>query len=164
LATSASGTTYASTYTTDALFNAAFAPLFAGFAAEQRIPQQLASIGQFSAPGNIAQYASDASPGFIAVYDEGIAIGPCSALAAQHEVGELVGIQTFANEATTGFYDPAGCLQKDTDYYGYMNAVEILGTQTAANAIGILCERALAGQTFLKFKFKSALLSTAGVL
>jgi hypothetical protein len=100
------------------------------------------------------------------VYTEGTAIAPCAALAAQHEEGEFVAVCAFANEATTGFYDPSGCLQQDTDYYGYMNQVT-LGANAdssgaavvAADAIGILCERALIGQTYLKFKFKSAILA-----
>lgn len=163
VATTASGTTYSSTYTTVELANAAFAPLFAGFAAEARLPQQLFQPGEFSGPVTPAPAEQDASRPFISVYDQGIAIGPLTTPVATNPVepGTFVDLAGFANNAT-GFYDPAGDEQNDTKSYLYMNAVQT--TTTAANAIGVVCERAPVGQTYLKFTFKSALLNPANVL
>jgi hypothetical protein len=164
LATTASGTTYASTYTTAALFQAAFAPYFCGIAAQPRIPQQLYSFSQFSNGGAFTSYVDDASTPFISLYTEGIALAPLmTAIASQQEVGTLVGPATFVNEGATGLYDPAGCLQKDTKYYAYMGAWEILGTQTAANASGRLVERARVGDMFIKFEFHSFLQNFATI-
>ena len=162
--TATTGTTYSSTYTTVELANAAFAPLFAGFAADARVPQQEWLVGQFANVGNAVVGPEDASRPFVSVYSEGIAIGPLMSAVATNPVepGTFVDLAGFANEGTTGFYDPAGVLQLDTKTYLYMNAVQT--TATAANAIGVVCERAPVGQTFLKFTFKSALLNPASVL
>lgn len=164
VATTASGTTYASTYTTVELANAAFAPLFAGFALEARVPQQYNTIGEFSNQGSAAVAPDDASRPFISVADSGIAEAPLMAAVTSNpvEIGTLVELAGFANEATTGFYDASGCLQKDTKTYLYQNAV--VTTATAANAIGVVCERAPVGATSLRFTFKSAVLNPASVL
>jgi hypothetical protein len=160
------------------LAQAAFAPLFAGFAAEGAAQQQFFVEGQFNAPGPstlIPVAADDASRDFIAVYDEGVAIAPIDpvlmgiTLATAVEVGALVSLGGFVNEEASGFYDPAGVLQvADTDYWMYNNAVTVFSTGstaiTAADAIGVVCERAVAGQNYIKFKFKSAVLSPASVL
>ena len=138
--------------------NGVFAPLFAGIAAEGRIPQQLAALGSFNAGGAAVTHVDDASKPFLSVYDKGIAEGPCDALGAQHEIGEFVQIEGFLNEAVTGFYDSTGTLQQDAHYYLFNNKIGIATTQDAAHSIGILCERALAGATSLKFKFTSAVL------
>jgi len=149
--------------------NGVFAPLFAGFALEARVPQQDNGIAAFAAQGGTTPALEDASRGFLSVADEGIAIGPCDALAAQQEIGAAVQIAGFQNEAGTGFYDSTGTLRKDTNYYLYNNKVQIAETYASVatdpgGTIGILCERALAGATVLKFKFKSAVLSPASVL
>lgn len=164
-----SGNSDASTYTTLELANAAFAPLFAGFAASARVSQQLAPNANFNVPGPATTTTpDDASQPFQAVHDEGIAIAPLGAtlgpaLATAIEVGVLVNLDGFVNEEASGFYDPAGALQVgDVAYYMYNNAVKT--TTTAANAIGVVCERAEVGQTYLKFKFKSAVLNPASVL
>lgn len=141
--------------------NGVFAPLFVGFALEARVPQQLNTLGEYSAPGNAAVAPDDASRPFISVADSGIAVAPCAALGGQHEIGEFVDLAGFTNEASVGFYTPAGVLTKDTNNYLYLNQVQI--TATAANAIGILCERALAGQTYLRFKFGAQVLNTSQV-
>ena len=125
---------------------------FVGIALEARQPQQLATLGGFSAPGNAAAVIEDASRPWITVADECVCEGPCAALAAQHEIGEYVQFAGFHNEASVGFYDAAGALTKDTNYYLYQNQVQIAVTQATTNAIGVLCERAIAGQTFLRFK------------
>ena len=163
LATSGSST--ASTYTSvdgaSTSCNAAFAPLFVGFALEAVWPQSFFNIGGFSAPYGGATYPynyGDASRPFVMVADEGIAVAPLlTALTAPVEYGVMVALDGFLNN-TTGFYDPAGCLQTDTHYYSYNNAVKT--TTTAANAIGQVCERGNVGDTYLKFKFKSTVLST----
>ena len=163
VATTTSGITYSSTYTSVEAANAAFAPLFAGFAAEMRIPQQFFSPGTFADPISPAPAPDDASRGFISVYDQGIAIGPLTTAVANNPVepGTLVDLAGFACNST-GFYDASGCSQTDTKSYLYMNAVQ--STTTAANAIGVVCERAPVGQTYLKFSFRSALLNPASVL
>ena len=164
VATNASSTTYSSTYTSVAAADAVFAPLFAGFAADARVPQQEWLIGNFAAPGGTVVGPEDASRPYIGVYSEGIATCPLLTAVVTNPVepGTLVAIAGFANEATTGFYDAAGCLQKDTNYYLHNNAV--VTTATAANAIGVVCERAPVGSLFLKISFKSALLNPTNVL
>ena len=68
-------------------------------------------------------------------------MGPCDALAAQHEVGEYVQCPTaFINESTTGFFNSSGTLRKDTQACLYNNKVCISGTQDANHSIGVLCE------------------------
>lgn len=144
--------------------NGVFAALFLGFALEPRFFQQEQAFLSAGMPGGGVNYGyGDASAPFLSVADEGIAVAPLDpttyttgALTANVEVGTLVDLGGFQNEATTGFYDPSGTLQQDTDYYLYNNAVKT--TATAANAIGVVCERGLIGDTFLKFKFKSYIL------
>lgn len=162
---SAASNSDASTYTTLALANAAFAPLFLGIAAAARIPAQENTFGLFGVPGNFPNNAMDASKPYLEYYDEGLAefpVGPTlsstGVLAAAVEVDTLVQMDGFANEEGTGFYDPAGKLQvADTDYYLYNNCVTT--TATAANAIGIVIERGEIGDTVLKVKFKSSVFS-----
>ena len=160
-ASSANGTTYASTYTTAALLAAAMEGLFLGVAAEGRIAQQLNPFGLFGCAGQTQNYAQDASTPFISYYDAGIFTMPVGldmsstgALTAAIEPGTAVMPSCFANEATNGFYDPSGCLQKDTDYYAVNNAVYAPATDTT-HAIGIVVERAPIGQTWLKVKLKA---------
>lgn len=159
----------ASTYTTVELNNAAFAPLFAGFAAESRVPQQLsAALTGYLAGGAVSTTGvNDASRPFLSVITEGVAEAPYfdgtySTVQGQLEIGTLVNLGGFANEASTGFYANDGTLQKDTKSYLYANSVKT--TSTAANAIGVICERAKVGDTTVKFTFKSAVLNPADVL
>jgi hypothetical protein len=160
----------ASTYAALTNANAAFAPLFLGFAGEARIPQQFLSPGNFNQPGPVGTvplYADDASRPFIPVYREGIAEAPlAAALTTALEIGNLVQVNGFLNEAASGFYDPTGTgsgaggfLQLDTKYYLYNNSVIV--STTAADAIGVVCERAPIGATVVRFRFKSAIESIA---
>jgi hypothetical protein len=160
-ADSTSANSTASTYGSLDLANAAGAPLFLGIAAGGRIPQQLNSFGQFSAAGNATAAVMDASTPFSGYYDRGIAampVGPTlsatGVLTSAVEVDTLVYADGFVNEATTGFYDPAGALQKDTDYYCYDNCVTT--TSTAADAIGVVIERAEIGSPVLIVQFQAA--------
>ena len=150
----------ASTYASLDAVNAVTAPLFLGISAAQRIPAQLNSFGQFSAPGNAVGSVMDASQPFISYYDKGVAampVGPSLSstgyLTTAVEPGTLVYADGFTNEAGTGFYDPAGALQKDTYHYTYQNCVTT--TSTAADAIGVVCERCEIGSPVLIVKFKS---------
>ncbi len=159
----------ASTYSalTNAL--AAFAPLFLGFASEERIPQQFFAPGNFNQPGpagTVPLYAQDASTPFIGIYRAGIAEAPCVTLTTAIEVGMLVQLAGFVNEASSGFYDPTGTgsgsggfLQLDTKYYLYNNCVMV--STTAADAIGVCCERAPIGANRVRFSFKSAIEAVA---
>lgn len=146
--------------------NQQFAAYFAGFAAERRGPRQLATVGQFGVPGNFTAYADDASPPFMSVYTEGIAVAPYywdnngtwyNSVQTQLEIGQPIELAGFVNEATTGFYDPAGELQLDTKTYLYNNAMQ--QTNILANAIGFLVERALVGDTYLKFQFQATIIN-----
>lgn len=154
----------ASNYGSVALYNAASAALFLGISAAQRIPPQNNNWGQFGTAGNAPSNIMDASPPFITFYDEGIAtmpIGPTlsttGVLTTAVEVGTLVYPDGFVNEASTGIYDPAGKLQKDTSFYAYNNCVTT--TTVAADAIGVVCERAEIGSPVLIVKFKSYIFS-----
>lgn len=160
----ASTVTAASTFTTDALANAAFAAKFAGISIGARVPQQLSSVGLFSQPGSASAALQDASQPFQSVVDEGVALAPYydgtnSTVTSQLEIGTLVELTSFANEATTGYYAPDGTLQKDTKTYLYQNSVQV--TTSTAAAIGSICERALVGDSRVKFQFKSNLTSLA---
>ncbi len=134
--------------------NGVFGPLFLGFAAGRRVPQQLLAVNQYAAGGATTAYTEDASKPFISVYTNGIATAPCAALQAAHEIGEYVQLAGFVNEASVGFYAPDGSLVKDTNYYLYNDQVQISTTQDATHSIGKLVERAVVGQTFLRFEFE----------
>jgi hypothetical protein len=166
-AVAAATVTAASTFTSVEAANAAFAPLFVGIVAQQAVPQSFANQAPFNAAGGTTVASQDASKPFVTVYPEGIARAPYfdgtnSTVTTQIEVGALVDLCGFANESSTGFYAPDGTLQKDTKSYLYCNSVQV--TTTAANAIGVVCERALVGDSTVKFKFKSAVLNPASVL
>ena len=151
----------ASTYGSVDAVNAVSAPLFLGISAEARIPAQLNSLGQFSASGAATSGVMDASKPFITYYDKGIAafpVGPTlsstGVLTTAVDPGTYVSLDGFVNEASTGFYDPAGALQKQVYYYTYDNCVN---TQSnAAYAIGIVVERAEIGSPVLICEFKAA--------
>jgi hypothetical protein len=155
----------ASTYNALTNANAAFAPLFLGFACDQRIPIQGLAPGYFEQPGPVGtwpRYADEASRPFMGIYREGIAEAPCVTLTTAMEIGDLVQVAGFVNEAASGFYDSTGTgsgaggfLQLDTKYYLYNNSVIV--STTAADSIGIVCERAPIGATRVRFKFKSAI-------
>jgi hypothetical protein len=155
----------ASTYAALTNANAAFAPLFLGFAASQRVPQQGLAPGYFEQPGPVGtwpRYADDASRPFIGIYREGTAEAPCVTLTTAMEIGDLVQVAGFLNEAASGFYDSTGTgsgaggfLQLDTKYYLYNNSVIV--STTAADSIGIVCKRAPIGATRVRFQFKSAI-------
>lgn len=159
----------ASTYNALTNANAAFAPLFLGFACDQRVPQQCLSPGYFEQPGPVGtwpRYADDVTRPFMGIYRAGIAEAPCVALTTALEIGDLLQVAGFVNEAASGFYDSSGTgsgaggfLQLDTKYYLYNNSVIV--TTTAADAIGIVCERAPIGATTVRFTFKSAIESIA---
>ena len=157
-----------SSYTSAAAAQAAFAPLFLGFAAEGRIPAQLNQFGNFtvactaSSPPYTNQNPMDASKPFISIYDRGFAQCPpgktltsTGALTSQLEVGTMVTMDTFVNEASYGFYDPSGTRQADTKYYLYNNSITT--TATAADAIGWVVEQAPIGQTWIKIEFITSL-------
>jgi hypothetical protein len=146
------------------LANAPFAPLFLGFAAEGRIAPQMANLGSFSqaGPTPIANIV-DASKPFISIHDRGIGIcpvgptlGTLGKLTVRLDVGQLLQVDGFANEAASGFYDPAGrhCVA-GVGYFLFMNSLTTCGT--AADAIAWLVEPAEVGQDFLKFEFRSAM-------
>ena len=152
----------ASTYTTLALANAAFAPLFLGVSAAQRIPQQLNSFGNFNVGGQPTGSPMDASTPFIPYYDTGIfaiPVGPTlsstGVLTSAVEPWTLVQADGFANLSTSGngYTDPAGKYQSDTDYYLYSNCCTT--TATAANAFGYVIERAEIGSPVLIVQLKS---------
>ena len=160
----------ASTYVALTNANNDFAQRFLGFAAEQRLFEQFFSPGNVNQPGpagTVPLYAQDASRPFIGIYREGIAEAPlAAALTTAMEVGFLVQVNGFLNEASSGFYDPTGTgsgaggfLQLDTKYYLYHNSVIV--TSTPADAIGVVCERAPIGATVVRFRFKSAIESIA---
>jgi hypothetical protein len=161
---STSANSSASTYGSIALANAQFAPLFLGMAATARVPQQLFTPGAYSAQGSQTYSPGDASSPFLSFYDEGIALIPVGpnlsstgVLTATVEPGSYVQLDGFVNEAATGFYDPAGALQKDTYYYLYDNCCNT--TATAANAFGVVVERGNIGDSMLVVKFKSYVLN-----
>ncbi len=166
----------ASTYSTAAAFQAAVAPLFLGIAAEARIPAQLNTLGAFGVASNGSGvpvpgiYPMDASKPFISYWDSGIAVMPVGpslltsgAITTAIDPGTKVTIDTFVNEETYGFYDPAGAQQiGDTDYYGYNAGVTT--TATAANAIGVVVERAEVGQNFVVVKFEAYPFQLSGIV
>jgi hypothetical protein len=157
----------ASTYTDVITLRAAFAPIFLGFSAENRIPQQFADgSNKFSAagPAPTALQWNDASRPFISVWDKGVAQaqinqGGGRTVTTQLEVGQMVSLMTFQNEASSGVYCPDGTLQTDTKFYAYMNEVEI--TTVTAHAIGVICERAPVGATKVKFTFNARVTNRA---
>jgi hypothetical protein len=147
-----------------------FAALFLGMSAEQRIPQQLNNFGLFNAPQTPAAVAMDASAPFLPYYDEGIAsvlIGPTLSstglLTAAIDPGTLVALDGFqnTNAALSGFYDGSGQLLNDQLYYLYNNCVNTTGT--AADAIGVVVERAEIGANSLIIKFSSQVLKTGSL-
>lgn len=150
----------ASTYTTGALANAAFAPLFLGIADEQRIPAQLNQFGSFGTDNTATVYPMDASTPFINYWSAGemlCPVGPnlsaTGVLTSAIEVGTLVMPDYFVCTAS-GFNDPAGKLQTDTKYYLYNNCVYAPATD-AAHAIGVVTERGEIGAAFLVVQFNS---------
>jgi hypothetical protein len=166
----------ASTYAALTNANAAFAPLFLGFAGEARISQQFAAPGNFCQPGPVGTvplYADDASRPFIPIYTEGIADCPigrtlltAGVITVALEVGTLIQVDGFLNEAASGFYDSTGTgsgaggfLQLDTKYYLYNNAVT--SSTTAADSIGTVIERAPIGSSRVLIQFKSAISAVA---
>ena len=143
-----------------------FAALFLGIAAESRIPQQLNTLGQFYAGGATSATVMDASKPFITYYDKGIfsfPVGPTLSatglLTSAVDPGTYVTPDGFTNEGTTGFYDSAGQLCKDTDNYLYNNCVNT--TATAADGIAIVVERAEIGSPILICEVKSYVLNIA---
>lgn len=145
-----------------------FAALFLGMSAEQRIPQQLNSFGQFNAPQSQSVVLMDASTPFISYYGSGraaVLVGPnlssTGLLTSAIDPGTLVTPDGFQNSATTnqGFYDGSGQSLSDALYYLYNNAVNT--TATAALAIGVVVERAEIGSPVLIIDFYSQILKTA---
>jgi hypothetical protein len=160
----ATGTTSAaSTYSSANAYNAAFAPLFAGFAMEGRDSHQFQRSAAYSTVGNAAIANQDSSTPFIPMAESGVCVAPCAPLGTNCERNTLVCIACFANEATTGIFDPSGKLQKDTAYYGYNNMVATTSPTNTALAIGRVCERALSGQTYLRFKFPYIATGSGGI-
>lgn len=154
-AAAAWGSGTASSYTTDLLFQSAFAPWFLGIALEPRIPQQMFGVSQADVGAPFTQYVDDASKPFISIATSGIIKAPTiSPLAAQFEAGCNCCPQTFVNNAT-GFYDCSGTLQTNTNYYAYNNCWVPLASYTNAQSCGRLAERALIGQSYIIVEFMS---------
>ena len=158
-----------STYTTVALANAAFAPLFVGFAASARVGQQFRTNSLFNVDGAASTaIINDSSRQFIGVYDEGVAEAPFwdgtnSTVQGIIEVGTRVAIAGFLNDGTTGFYSSDGVkYSTDTKSYLYNNCV--VTTATRAVSIGVVVERANIGDSTLKFSFKANQLDGQAIL
>jgi hypothetical protein len=146
-------------YATLALANIPFGPLFLGFAAEGRIPQQFQKPAAFSqAFPQISPYPMDVSRPFLSIYDRGVGIAPITKLATALEIGALLQVDGFANDgAGVGFYDAAGrlCSTAAAGYWLYMN--RLILTTDATGAVGWVVERAPIGQDWVKFEFRTAL-------
>jgi len=149
-----------STFTTVALAQAAFAPLFVGLSAEQRVSQQYRPSVLFNCDGAATTaIVGDASRQFIGVYDEGVAEGQFwdgtnSTTQGIIEIGTRVVVAGFVADGSTGHYSSDGVLYStDTKSYLYNNAIHTSATR--ANSIGVVVERAHIGSSTLKFSFKA---------
>lgn len=158
----------ASSYASLDAVNAVLAPLFLGLAGEGRIAQQNNNFGLGSAAGDTPASVMDASKPFITYYDRGIAeipVGPTistnGVLTTAIDPETLVYPDGFANEAGTGFYDPALVLQKDAYWYAYNNCVTT--TSTRAYSIGKVVERAEIGSPILIVEFWTNFATVGGV-